>query len=187
MSATQQTAQVLAARRQPAVPASMWPALRSDHAGEAGAVMIYRGILAISRNAEVRAFAQQHLATEQSHLQLMQELVPPVRRSRLLALWRAAGWLTGALPAVFGSLAVFRTIEAVETFVDRHYAEQTEALEDLRDYRELYALLEQCRLDEVAHREDARRRLGPPGPIGRWWCLMVGQGSRVGVALASRF
>ena len=34
------------------------------------------------------------------------------------------GWLTGALPALFGRQAIFATIEAVETFVDQHYEQQ---------------------------------------------------------------
>jgi ubiquinone biosynthesis monooxygenase Coq7 len=169
-----------------AVPPSMWPALRSDHAGETGAVFIYRGILRVSRNTEVRRFARQHLETELAHLALMQQLVPPRHRSRLLGVWRIAGWFTGAVPAVFGASAVFRTIEAVETFVDYHYAAQTRALAGDRDHAELRDLLEGCRLDEVEHRDDAGRRLGDPGLLGRLWCLLVGQGSRIGVALASR-
>lgn len=169
-----------------AVPDFLWPELRSDHAGETGAVMIYRGILAVARDIEVRRFASEHLATEREHLQLMEALVPQVRRSRLLGVWRLAGWMTGALPALFGPRAVFRTIEAVETFVDRHYAAQTSALAGQDAYRALYDLLEQCRLDEVGHRDDAQRRLGPPGAIGRAWAAIVGHGSRVGVVLAAR-
>ena len=169
-----------------AVPDVLWPELRSDHAGETGAVMIYRGILAVSRDQEVRRFASEHLATERGHLQLMEALVPPHRRSRLLGIWRLAGWLTGALPALFGAGAVFRTIEAVETFVDHHYAAQTNALAGHDAYRALHDLLEQCRLDEVEHRDDAQRRLGPPGAIGRVWAGIVGHGSRVGVLIAAR-
>lgn len=168
------------------VPERLWPALRSDHAGETGAVFIYRGIVSVSRNVEVRAFALKHLATEQTHLSLMEQLVPPKRRSRLIWLWRVAGWLTGALPALFGPPAVFRTVEAVETFVDRHYCEQIDSLSGDDRYRGLHALLEQCRLDEVAHRDDAAGRLGPPGLIGRLWCYLVDKGSRLGVAAASR-
>ena len=50
----------------------------SDHAGEY-AVMIYRGILAISRDAQARQFAERHLVTEARHLKLMEEIVrcPP--------------------------------------------------------------------------------------------------------------
>ena len=99
----------------------MLPALRSDHAGETGAVYIYRGILAVTRAPEVRAFARHHLATEQRHLEMMTQLLPREQHSRLLPLWRVAGWLTGMLPALFGPLAVYRTIDAVESFVDRHY------------------------------------------------------------------
>ena len=164
----------------------MWPALRSDHAGETGAVFIYRGIVRVSRDPEVRAFAREHLATELSHLAIMEGLVPPRRRSRVIVLWRVAGWLTGALPALFGAPAVFRTIEAVETFVDRHYATQVAALAGDEGHTELRDLLERCRLDEVAHRDDAGRRIGDPGPIGRIWSRLVGQGSRAGVAIAYR-
>ena len=118
-------------------PASQWPArlvsdLRTDHAGEAGAVMIYRGILATTRDASVRSFAQAHLATEAAHLATIEQLLAPRHRSRLLPLWRTAGWLTGALPAWVGPRAVFATIAAVETFVDHHYTEQIEAIDQLR-------------------------------------------------------
>ncbi len=110
------------------VPGDMVSALRSDHAGETGAVYIYRGILAVSCNESVRAFAGRHLKTEQQHLRLMDSVLAPSQRSRLLPAWRTAGWLTGALPALFGANAVFRTIDAVESFVGRHYADQVERL-----------------------------------------------------------
>lgn len=163
------------------VPDVLWPALRSDHAGETGAAYIYRGVLRVSRNAEVRAFALKHMATER-----MKEIFPPPRRSRLLGVWRLAGRLTGALSAVSGASAVFRAIEAVETFVDNHYVAQTRVLASDQRCAALYMLLEQCRLDEVAHRDDAGHRNGVPGPIGRFWYAIVDRGSRIGFAAASR-
>ena len=39
------------------VPASLVAELRSDHAGETGAVWIYRGVLALSSDADLRSFA----------------------------------------------------------------------------------------------------------------------------------
>ena len=164
----------------------MIPALRSDHAGEAGAVAIYRGILALSRDDSVREFAQHHLATEEHHLEIMEQLVQPTHRSRLLSVWRFAGWITGALPALFGANAVFRTIDAVETFVELHYSEQIERLRKRPEDRELCSLLEQCCADEVMHRNEARSQLGAPSLTGRCWAAMVGLGSRVGVYLACR-
>jgi ubiquinone biosynthesis monooxygenase Coq7 len=160
--------------------------LRSDHAGETGAVCIYRGILAVSRDDAVRAFAQAHLQTEQHHLALLTALLPSHQRSKLLPLWRLAGWLMGALPASFGSKAIFSTIDAVETYVDRHYGEQVNKLRGRPADRELLQLLEACRLDEVAHRDDARRRYTTTRLIGRLWASLVGRGSQAGVYLARR-
>ncbi len=167
--------------------------LRSDHAGERGAVMIYRGILAVTRDARVRHFAQQHLATEAGHLAQIEPLLAPQNRSRLLPLWHIAGWLTGALP---GPRAVYATIEAVETFVDHHYAEQIEAI-DRRDpgrkdppLQALRDLLQACRSDEIAHRDEAADRFAaagwPPSLALRAWVWSVGAGSRVAVKLCRR-
>jgi len=133
------------------LPATLIADLRTDHAGENGAVMIYRGILAATRDASVRHFAQDHLATEARHLAEIEPLLSRSQHSRLLPLWRVAGWLTGALPALLGPRAVYATIEAVETFVARHYAEQIESI-DRQDpartrpsLQALRALLESCR------------------------------------------
>ena len=170
----------------PTVPDDLLRDLRSDHAGETGAVAIYRGILAVTRDRGVREFAQHHLATEQLHLELMDQMLPLGLRSRLLPLWRVSGWLLGALPALVGARAVYRTIDAVESFVDAHYAAQIARLDGRPVYDELRRVLESCREDEIAHRDDARRRLGPAGYAGRLWRGIVWRGSALGVAVASR-
>ncbi len=167
--------------------------LRTDHAGETGAVMIYRGILAITHDAAVRRFAQQHLATEAEHLAAIEQLLAPRHRSRVLPLWRAAGWLTGALPAWVGPRAVYATIEAVETFVDQHYTEQIEAIDRLDPGREqtclqmLRAQLHSFRADEIDHRDDATARFdrdaGRPSSLLRPWTWAVGAGSRGAVKI----
>ncbi len=161
--------------------------LRSDHAGETGAVWIYKGMAAVTRDPAVRDFAARHLATEASHLELLNQVLPPRARSRLLPLWRLAGWLTGALPALFGPRAVYLTVDAVETFVDRHYSAQIEALESSGEEPELLALLKRCRDDELEHRDEARHHHGgAPGTLGRLWAALVGSGSAAAVALARR-
>ncbi|GAA5264559.1 hypothetical protein ACOSOMT5_P0983 [Acidiphilium sp. MT5] len=70
--------------------------LRSDHAGETGAVAIYVGMLAIAYDPGVRQFTERHLATECDHLARLDALLGPHQRSVLLPLWKVAGWLTGA-------------------------------------------------------------------------------------------
>jgi 3-demethoxyubiquinol 3-hydroxylase len=170
------------------LPPTLVADLRTDHAGETGAVMIYRGILATTRNEAVKAFAHGHLATEAAHLAAIEQLLAPRHRSRLLPLWRAAGWLTGALPAWVGPRAVFATIEAVETFVDHHYTEQIEAIDRLdpactqASLQALRANLYAFRADEIDHRDDAAARFdhhgAPPSPALRLWIWAVGAGSR---------
>ena len=161
--------------------------LRSDHAGEFGAVMIYRGILGISRDTSVREFAESHLRTEQEHLALMEEIVPVAGRTRLLPLWRVMGWLTGALPALFGRQAVFATIEAVETFVDHHYQQQIKRLMPEGEHGPLRQVLVDCQADEVSHRDEATSLALPErNVILRLWCAVVGSGSAAAVVAARR-
>ena len=76
-----------------AITPALWAELRSDQAGETGAVAIYRGILAVTRDAAVRAFAENHLATEREHLRQVDAWLPVERRSRLLPAWRVAGFV----------------------------------------------------------------------------------------------
>jgi len=174
--------------RIPWIPPDLLDDVRSDHAGETGAVFIYRGILSVTGDSDLRRFAREHLQTEQHHLSLMDALLPAAQRSRLLPVWRFAGCLIGALPAIFGVCAVYRTIDAVETFVDQHYAEQIAKLQDRPACAELCALLETCRLDEVAHRDDARSRVhNASGRVARWWLSAVAHGSRLGVVMARRY
>ncbi len=117
--------------RAAAFPAVMTPAIRSDHAGETGAVWIYRAMLALSRDRQIRPLLEEHARQEKIHLEAMERLLPWRERSWLLPLWRGAGALTGAIAAMGGRRWILATIAAVERFVDRHYAEQIEQLRDL--------------------------------------------------------
>jgi ubiquinone biosynthesis monooxygenase Coq7 len=167
------------------LPSWVFADLRTDHAGEVGAVCIYQGVLQFSRDPELRAFAEHHLATEQKHLRLISGWLPAAQYSRLLSLWRLAGFLTGALPALFGSKAVYATIEAVETFVNHHYEDQIRALDSQHELSDLRQTLLDCQADEVAHRDEAAAARGPTRPnlVLRVWCAMVGTGSKAAVSL----
>ncbi len=95
--------------------------------------------------------------------------------------------MTGALPALFGPGAVYATIAAVETFVDRHYQQQIDRLADRPAHADLRALLIECQADECEHRDEAlSQRATPPGTLLRGWCALVGRGSDVAVRIARR-
>jgi ubiquinone biosynthesis monooxygenase Coq7 len=167
------------------LPAWVFADLRTDHAGEVGAVCIYQGVLQFARDPALRSFAEHHLLTEQKHLRLISAWLPSSQHSRLLPLWRLAGFLTGALPALFGPKAVYATIEAVETFVNHHYEEQILALASQTELNDLRQTLLDCQADEVAHRDEAAAALGSvqSGWLLRAWCTMVGAGSKAAVSL----
>lgn len=186
-----------AARQQtPAWPDTITADLRSDHAGEVGAIQIYRGAMAMARSPALRAFAADHLATESQHLQCIERHLPAHARSRLLPAWRVAGWLTGALPALLGPRMFHATVAAVETFVDRHYAEQIDRIDralqavppppGARRLGELRADLQACREDEVRHRDEALAAGAATGLLVRCWAAAVSAGSGTAVALARR-
>ena len=164
--------------------------LRSDHAGETGAVSIYRGIAAVAAwrgDTALLAFARRHGETESEHLRLVEAWLPAPQRSRLLGPWRLAGWLTGALPALTGGRAVHATIAAVETFVDHHYQQQIDHLQRHRGPDGLLPLLQRCQADERHHRDESAALAGArlPWPL-RAWCALVGAGSAAAVVLARR-
>ncbi|KZX58336.1 hypothetical protein A3709_02425 [Halioglobus sp. HI00S01] len=167
------------------LPTWLQAELRSDHAGETGAVWIYRGILRCSRDPVVRDFAEQHLETEQDHLELFEQWLPRSIKSLLLPAWCASGWILGALASIGGRNGVFATIDAVETFVVKHYQQQIDRL-TLNDlHPEVALILTQFMRDEGHHCEDARtRRSGDEGPFYIGWRKLVEWGSAAAVTAA---
>jgi len=176
--------------RDSSLPVEMIPALRSDHAGETGAVWIYRMMLLLNRDPALRPLLEEHAAQERAHLDAFNALLPWRYRSRLLVLWRIAGAITGAVAALGGGRWSLQTIAAVERFVDQHYLEQIEAVRQLISARgdagalqiscstgwcegpglgtqdsrldELLSLLVSFRDDELRHRDDATQALQAP-------------------------
>lgn len=159
--------------------------LRTDQAGEAGAVEIYRGIIAVSRDPSVLEFAHRHMATELRHLAAIDSILPFGQRSYLLPIWRWLGWITGAIPALFGPTAVFATIHAVETFVNRHYQAQIDRLRSEGQEPALFAMLQHPRRDEIEHMNDAASRIPADQSILlKAWLNLVTAGSGVAVMFA---
>ena len=167
--------------------------LRSDHAGETGAVYIYKGLASVAAwrgDTELLAFAHRHGKTEADHLLRVEHWLAPQRRSRLLSLWRVAGWLTGALPALAGRRAVYATIASVETFVDQHYQQQIDHLQagpDAERLKDLLVLLQDCQADEREHRDESAALAGMKQPLPlKVWCAVVAAGSSGAVVMARR-
>ena len=168
----------------PSLPRALKREMRSNHAGELGAVWIYRGVLAVTRDPALRAFAEEHGRTEAAHLAFFEAGLPSAGKTRLAPLWRVMGFGLGCLPALLSPAAVYRTIAAVEAFVDHHYGDQLGALAGQPAFEALAAVLAQFRAEECAHRDEAREK--EPSTDGGPWTALVFKGSALGAALAKR-
>ena len=174
--------------------------MSSNVAGETGAVCIYDGAASalrlrasITSNVEPSTFefVEEHRAAEQSHLDLFEALLPTHKHTRMLPIWRMAGFVLGFGPALLSDRALFLTVQAVETFVEEHYHEQINPLREHGRCPQLLALLEHCCADEVHHKDDAAARAGTADggqllAIERGWMAVVRVGSAVAAEVARR-
>lgn len=162
------------------LPPSSQRDLRSDHAGEAGAVMIYRGILKLTKDPEIAEFAKNHLETEEKHLLLFESWMPKTHQSKLIFLWKVSGFLTGAIAGLGSKYFTYLTIQTIETFVIAHYQRQITS-----GPPELSQMLRALQLDETKHRKEAEALLNKaPNLMERFWRYAVEQGSRGAVSMA---
>lgn len=133
--------------------------IRVDHAGEFGAVQIYRGQRAVfgqsPRKAHAHSVIGEMEAGEEEHLATFDRMVAErgVRPTLMAPLWRVAGFGLGAVTALMGEKAAHACTEAVEDVIEEHYAKQIAALGD--DEAELRDTITRFREDELAHKETA--------------------------------
>jgi ubiquinone biosynthesis monooxygenase Coq7 len=133
--------------------------LRVDHAGELGAVHIYRGQRAVLNRApgkdRIAWQLQEMEAHEAEHLAAFNQILTRrrVRPTLMAPLWRAAGFTLGAATALMGEKAAHACTEAVETVIEAHYAAQIEEIADAEPG--LAGELSKFRDDELAHHDQA--------------------------------
>lgn len=170
--------------------------LRSNHAGETGAVYIYKGALQASKivpnNISEKAinFSKEHLETEKEHLYLFNKLFETENyKSKLIPLWRISGYSLGFFPTLFfGDRGLFLTVGAVETFVEKHYSEQ---IKRNKNYPETIKLLNVCCNDEILHKEQANLFFNninnfKNNKIIFLWKKIIEKGSSVAVSICKK-
>lgn len=136
--------------------------IRVDHAGEYGAVRIYKGQLAVLRNLPHKrdlVAKLEHMAMdEEAHLARFNEIVNErgVRPTAFAPVWHVAGFALGAATALLGEKAAHACTAAVEEVIDEHYRSQVGRLDGMGDAEKpLRDTIEEFRLEEVRHRDEA--------------------------------
>ncbi|TRO96372.1 demethoxyubiquinone hydroxylase family protein [Glycocaulis profundi] len=132
--------------------------IRIDHAGEYGAVQIYRGQRAVfarlPHKARIASQLRHMEADEQHHLDAFDALIMErkVRPTALGPIWNVAGFGLGVATALMGEKAAHACTEAVESVIEGHYGEQVEELREM-DETELAELFARFQAEEVAHKD----------------------------------
>jgi ubiquinone biosynthesis monooxygenase Coq7 len=143
--------------------------IRVDHAGEFGAVNIYRGQRAVFDRIEGKSHAARLIAEmeagEQEHLRTFDRMIAErnVRPTIMAPIWRVAGFGLGAATALLGEQAAHACTEAVEEVIEGHYGHQSGDLAGVDG--ELKHVVDRFREEEIAHKETAidQGARGAPG------------------------
>ena len=164
--------------------------LRVDHAGELGAVHIYRGQRAVLNRArghdriawqlqEMEAQEALHLAAFDRHLTERR-----VRPTLMAPVWRAAGFALGAATALIGEAAAHACTEAVEDVIEQHYAGQIAEVADSEP--DLAAELSRFRDEELAHRDLALAEGARAAPAYPVLAAVIRAGCRAAIKLSEK-
>jgi ubiquinone biosynthesis monooxygenase Coq7 len=161
--------------------------LRVDQAGEYGATRIYAGQLAVlRRNCPEAKLVARMAAQEQRHLARFDALMAErrVRPTALQPLWNVAGFALGAATALMSEQAALACTDAVETEIDKHYAQQLREIGD--DDPELAADIEAFQIEELEHRDTARAA-GAQDAVGYpLLTAAIRAGCRVAIGISKR-
>ena len=132
--------------------------IRVDHAGEYGAVQIYKGQRAVfaklPHKARIAGQLRQMEADEQHHLDAFDRLIMErdTRPTALAPVWNIAGFGLGAVTALMGERAAHACTEAVESVIEGHYGEQVEELREMGE-DELADTFARFQAEETEHKD----------------------------------
>jgi ubiquinone biosynthesis monooxygenase Coq7 len=161
--------------------------IRVDQAGEYGATRIYAGQLAVlgPRHPTSRLIA--HMASqEERHLSTFDQMMVErgVRPTVLHPLWDIAGYWLGATTALISPGAAMACTAAVETEIDKHYADQRTRLGE--DEPDLSATIAEFQAEELEHRDTALEH-GAENTFGYpILSAVIRAGCRAAIALSKR-
>ncbi|MBW4331919.1 demethoxyubiquinone hydroxylase family protein [Stakelama sp. CBK3Z-3] len=161
--------------------------IRVNQAGEFGATRIYGGQLAIMADRVGQAPAIAGMAEqEERHREFFDTMIARrgVRPTALQPFWHVAGYALGAATAAMGPEAAMACTAAVETEIDKHYAQQLETLGD--EDPELSEAVARFRDEELEHRDTALDAGAENAPAYPLLSGLIRAGCRVAIGLSKR-
>jgi len=164
--------------------------LRVDHAGEFAAVHIYRAQRAVLEGRKgkdaIAADLTEMEGHEAVHLARFETLLTEnrVRPTAMIPLWKLAATALGAGTALISEKAAHACTEAVESVIEKHYADQIEEVRE-RD-PELAAELTKFREEELAHHDHAIEQGSREAPAYRLLSSVIKVGCKAAIKISER-
>jgi len=165
--------------------------LRVDHAGEYGAVAIYRGQLAVFERQHGKEKIVSQLREmrdeEQDHLDAFDKMLAAghVRPTAMSPLWNAAGYALGVGTALLGEKAAHACTEAVETVIEEHYGDQVVELTAAGE-TELAAKMAKFQEEEIAHKDLAAAEGAAQAPAYPLLSAVIRTGCRLAIRISEK-
>ena len=135
--------------------------LKVNHAGEYGAIRIYRAQIWVARRLypDVVAFLEETLGHEINHCAMFRNAMPTrdARPCRAMVLWGNGGLILGFLTALMGREGIWICTAAVEGAVHKHLDDQLFFLRDKDP--ELHSLINAIQAEELHHLNYAEERV----------------------------
>lgn len=138
--------------------------IRVDHAGEHGAIAIYKGqikALELIGDKKTLPIIHEMLEGEKVHAQKFDEIVKKkkTRATALMPLWHLSGFTLGVVSALGGRDSLMACTEAVEEVIDKHYSDQILELEKSGEEPEILETIKKFHADELEHEEIAKNEI----------------------------
>ncbi len=165
--------------------------LRVDHAGEYGAVAIYKGQLAVfeRQHGRERIVGQlkEMASQEQEHLDAFDRMLSAgnVRPTAMSPVWNAAGFALGVGTALLGEKAAHACTEAVETVIEEHYGDQVVELREADD-AELAETMAKFQQEEISHKELAASEGAAEAPAYPLLSAIIRTGCRLAIRISEK-
>jgi ubiquinone biosynthesis monooxygenase Coq7 len=146
-----------------------------DHAGEYGAMCIYKGQLNCIKNAIDRKLIMEMLNQELEHLKYFENQIQDGLSSPtvLLPLWKVLGYTLGGISAKMGSKFAMLLTENIEKVIVDHYQKQINYLERVNYTGSLLNTIRRFKQDEADHIHIAIDNNSQRVPVYGVWAVLV--------------
>ena len=165
--------------------------IRVDHAGEHGAIAIYKGQLSVLNligDKKTSAIVSEMAQGEKAHAKEFDRLIEErkIRPTALMPIWNIAGYTLGVVSVLGGKDSVMACTEAVEDVIDKHYSSQINELETSGKEREILKTIRKFHAEEVEHEKIAKNEISENTPALKAFKKVVELGCKTAINLSEK-